>query len=52
MIKTNKHRKGLIMKAINKLTIKQETTKLLLQYEKNDSDNKIGTNKISLICQI
>ena len=33
---------------INKLTIKQETTKLLLQYEKNDSDNKIGTNKVSL----
>ena len=33
---------------INKLTIKQETTKLLLQYEKNDTDNKIGTNKVSL----
>ena len=33
---------------INKLTIKQETTKLLLQYEKNDTDNKIGTNKVSM----
>ena len=41
--------KGLFMATkINKLTIKQETTKLLLQYEKNDTDNKIGTNKVSL----
>jgi len=36
------------MNTINKLTIKQETIKLLNQYEKDDINQKIGTNKIAI----
>ena len=36
------------MTTINKLTIKQETIKLLNQYEKDDINQKIGTNKIAI----
>jgi len=36
------------MTTINKLTIKQDTIKLLNQYEKDDINQKIGTNKIAI----
>lgn len=36
------------MTTINKLTIKQETIKLLNQYEKDDINQKIGTNKVAI----
>lgn len=36
------------MTTFTKLTIKQDTIKLLNQYEKNDVDMKIGTNKVSI----
>ena len=36
------------MTDITKLTIKQETIKLLNQYEKDDINQKIGTNKVAI----
>ena len=33
---------------ITKLTIKQDTIKLLTQYEKDDINQKIGTNKVAI----
>ena len=41
--------KGFIMTdTITKLTIKQDTIKLLTQYEKDDINQKIGTNKVAI----
>ena len=40
--------KGFIMADITKLTIKQDTIKLLTQYEKDDINQKIGTNKVAI----
>ena len=48
-IKSNQLMKGFIMTdTITKLTIKQDTIKLLTQYEKDDINQKIGTNKVAI----
>jgi len=47
-IKSNQLMKGFIMADITKLTIKQDTIKLLTQYEKDDINQKIGTNKVAI----